>query len=155
MLISKVKSTMNFQEAKETKVFILEPIGQYTPRYIETAKGKRQVGLDFNMKEIEVIETNYYDHVMESLPDCNSPGGVTAETFIRENEEGETFEVRQWKFGNSALIESFETEEEAEDYLFHLIERYDFEKDDQRNTEYFLSKEEAEDRKSELLEDLN
>lgn len=101
----------------------------------------------------EIEETNLYDHIMESKDETTSPVGVMGRLHIRHedghishvhNDEGK-YEVWTWgpSGNNPRFIGVFETEEEAEEYLFDMIYSYDFMEDDQRDTSYFDTYEEA------------
>lgn len=104
----------------------------------------------------EVEATNLYDHVMASATEVTSLIGVSNQIFVEEVEILEDgmeeaiikYAVKDW--GRNAhnrtakTIELFDTEEEAEDECFRLHETYDFANDDQRDTQYWSTKEEAE-----------
>lgn len=54
------------------------------------------------------------------------------------------YEVWYWGVGGKAsFVSEFETEEEAEDYIFQKTYEYDFQKDDQRDTVFWESYDEA------------
>jgi hypothetical protein len=126
-------NTTTVKEAKEQKIFV-----------IDSSNG--------------VEETNLYDFVMESAEETTSPVGVMNKLHIRHedyscrygqldsvnNDEG-LFEVWMWgpSGHGSQFVDSFETEEAAEDFIFQRTYDYDFLSDDQRNTMYFDSYEEA------------
>jgi hypothetical protein len=89
------------------------------------------------------------DFIYLSNDETTSPRGVESRLHIRENqdEEGNVMTYDVWSWGirgnNPCFVESFETEEEANEYLFECA-CIDFEKDDQRDTRYFDTIEEAE-----------
>lgn len=117
----------------------------------------------FVFENQSVIETNLYDFVMLSVDETTSPVGVMPRIHVRHesfycswglknrvnNDEGK-YEVWTWGVSgnNSSFIEEFETREEAENYIFQLVFKYDFIFDDQRDTSYYFSIQEAE---SELI----
>ncbi len=106
----------------------------------------------------EIVETSLYDHVMGSVDETTSPVGVMPRFHIRHqdkhcwykllnkvrNDEGK-FEVWTWgvRGNNPNLIEAFDTEEQAKDWLFQRVYEVDFIQDDQRNTSYYHSKDDA------------
>jgi hypothetical protein len=114
------------------------------------------------------VKTNLYDHVMASAEATTSPRGVENKLHIREHEtpcncvddEGDHNEdckncykgvqieycVYDWGFRGQypRLIETFETEEEAANEIFERTEKYDFQNDVNRDTNYFYSQQEAE-----------
>lgn len=113
----------------------------------------------FVIEHQNVIETNLYDFVMKSIDETTSPVGVMPRIHVRHesfscsyglrnrvnNNEGK-YEVWSWGVSgnNSSFIEEFETREEAENYIFQLVFKYDFISDDQRDTSYYFSIQEAE-----------
>lgn len=102
----------------------------------------------------EVEETTLYDHVVESAEMTTSPRGIEYKLFVIEvedvideesNEHVNKFELRKWRRdGRSDLIESFDTEADAQDEWFDRTYRFDFLPDDQRDTMYFETWEQAE-----------
>jgi len=138
------------KEAKETTVFV------------------------FNYKG-EIEKTNLFDHVMQSNDETTSPRGVEPIKFYEEVgdyfrykqtgedvdpededvkgsdiEEYSIFFVYKWYFGKKKEQARFETEEEAEQYLFEWVYDYDFQTDVQRSTMYFFTEEEAEEDMAEM-----
>ncbi len=148
--------TTKVNEAKKMEIYVLE----YSHVY-----GKRKVGnrefsyviYDSLDNSIEVVKKNLYDFVMESAKETTSPRGVTAKLHIREDEENEEEPFEIWTWGVNGnhphKLSSFETEEEAQDELFRMVFDYDFETDDQRDTTYFSTQEEAEEGKIERFAD--
>lgn len=125
-----------------------------------TVKEAKEISI-FIIEDGEVVETNLYDHVMGSVDETTSPVGVMPRFHIRHgemfystdlhgrlrttiNKEGK-FEVWSWGVlgNNPRFIEEFETEEQAEDWLFQRVFEVDFMQDDQRDTSYYHSKDEA------------
>lgn len=111
----------------------------------------------FAIQNNEVVETNLYDFIMASADETTSPDGAERKLHIRHesynwgskglvNNEDGLYEVWDWGFRGQAprFLDDFETEEEAEDYIFHLVEEDDFANDDQRDTMYYNTREEAE-----------
>lgn len=116
------------------------------------------------------IETdNEYNFIMESAEETTSPRGIEMKLHIEEIEyfcdcdkesgafnkecrecEGTgiylTYDVYDWgcRGQDNHFVKSFETEEEAEDYIFNKTCEYDFIPDDQRDTMYFNTIDEAE-----------
>jgi hypothetical protein len=105
--------------------------------------------------DLRIEENNLYDFVMESAEKTTSPRGVEMKLHIRENQEEGTFDVYNWGFRgqNLTLVQSFDTEEEAEDFIFERTFQYDFIADDQRNTCYFYTKEHAIESLIEIMAD--
>jgi len=140
------------KEARETKIYFIKKEGKSIPRIIRG----RQIGYEFNITKLSIEEDDLYSFVMESAEQGTNPDGAGNKLFIREVEKDvsdndddfdfETkFEVRRWNRSGSSLIFVFDTEEEAEDCLFEIIYKYDFLDDDQRNTTFFYTIEEAEE----------
>jgi hypothetical protein len=107
----------------------------------------------FVIENETIVETNLYDHVMESAKEVTSPRGIWNEYFSEEimvnDDQGEPVEkyaVKQWLGGGQKLmtVHIYDTWEEAEDYVFERIYKFDFQKDDQRDTFFFNTREEAE-----------
>ena len=107
----------------------------------------------------EIVERNLYEHIMMSEDQTTSPVGVMGRWHIRHedlwcssgrrnhvlNTEG-NYEVWTWgPNGNyPSFIKEFESEEEAEEFIFNKIYSDDFLPDDQRHVDYYDTKEEAE-----------
>lgn len=127
------KMKMSAKEAKETIIFAIE--------------------------DDQIYSEPLYDFVMKSAEETTSPVGVMTKLHIRHedyscsygkrnavnNSEG-LYEVWIWgPWGNGqTFLDSFETEEEAEDYIFNRTYEYDFATDDQRDTTFYYTIEEAE-----------
>jgi hypothetical protein len=159
------------KEAKETKIYILAKENEvYEPRTMTRKDGKiihlssRLISFD-----LKIEETNLLDFVMESAEETTSPRGVERKWHTREVEqecscwntiEEDTFDpeckkcyegteivyqVWDWGFRGQypKMIMSFETHEEADDFIFERTFEHEFSTDDQRDTSYFDSKEEA------------
>lgn len=115
-------TTQSAQQARNTKVFVI------------------------NNYKNEVEETTLYDHVMESAEEATSPRGVEHKMFVKEvdNSEAIVFELRKWEAnGRARTIDTYDTEAEAEDEKYTRTYNYDFLPDDQRDTMYFNTREEA------------
>lgn len=126
---------MKAKEAKQTKIWVMEN------------------GLP--------TETNLYDFVMESAEQTTSPRGVCNKLHIREierdcsclDDEGcfdalckkcykgceLVYQVWDWGFRVQypREVETFETEEEAEDFIYTRTYDYDFSNEINRDTRYF------------------
>ncbi len=147
---------MKIKEAQATEIFVLDC---NVDGELKTFKiGNRSITkfeYDYESLKtfIEVAKTNIYDFVMLSAEETTSPRGVEMKLHVRENEEEETWEVWSWGVGGNhpRFIASFESEEEAEDDIFTRTFNYDFEEDDQRDTCYYSSEEDAIEAKLELL----
>lgn len=125
-------STTTAQQARDTKIFV---INNYT-----------------NKTE----ETTLYDHVMESAEKTTSPRGVERKLFIKEVDvevksediDGhcvQKFSLRKWKAnGHARIIDTYDTETEAQNELYTRTYNCDFLPDDQRDTMYYMTREEAE-----------
>lgn len=120
---------MTVKEAKEKKIFIIDNNG-------------------------EIEETNLHDFVMESAELTTSPRGCEKKLHTRYNPTTDKHEVWTWGFRGQypKHIESFTTPEDAEDFIFKMTYVYDFSTDDQRNTDYFDSHEEAKKYMLELID---
>jgi len=128
------------KQAQETEIF-----------YIDSTY-KRGELIDF-----KIDSDNLYNFVMRSAEETTSPVGVMGKLHIRhedyscrygllnsvKNDESK-YEVWKWESNSKGTFyEEFETEEEADDYVFDMVYNYDFAKDDQRNTCYYDSEQEA------------
>lgn len=126
---------MKANEAKQTKIWVIE--------------------------NDSPTETNLYDFVMESAEETTSPRGVCNKLHIREveqdcsciDEDGNfeedckkcyrgcelVYQVWDWGFRGQypTQVETFDTEEEAEDFIYNRTYDYDFSNDCNRNTRYF------------------
>jgi len=130
--------------------------------YRSAAEAKKTTVFVINCKG-EIEETTLYDHVMESADRTTSPRGLMPVIFVEEttiinddagddNEDAWFFEpvwaVKSWKhmnqFSQPTVIADFATKEEAEDAHYTYIYNDDFQKDDQRDTFFFTTREEAE-----------
>lgn len=89
----------------------------------------------------QIYETTLYDHVMESAEHETSPRGVMTKMFIDEVDG--SFLLRMWMNGKIHECDSFDTREEAEHEFFSRTYKYDFLQDDTRDTEYWLTREQA------------
>jgi len=98
----------------------------------------------FTIVDGEVVEDNLCDFVMESAEETTTPNGVEMKLHVREV-SNVRYEV--WKWGpsgyGSRFIEAFETEEAAEDDIFERTYNSDFMEDDQRDTSFYSTYEEA------------
>jgi hypothetical protein len=116
-------TTISAQQARNTRIFVI------------------------NNYKMEVEETTMYDHVRESAEETTSPRGVMPKLFVEEVDNGEAivYELRQWQpNGRARTVDTFDTEEQAQDEWYTRTYNYDFMTDDQRDTMYWLSFEEAE-----------
>ena len=158
----------NYKEAKETTVFTVEAIGRNVTGTYQIGD-KTRTYTRFEIEGYSVGPINEYDFIMQSAEETTSPRGVEMKLHVREkerqcscyNEDEDTFnencekcdhgtelvyEVWDWGFRGQypKKVDTFETEEEAEDFIFQRTYEYDFMRDDQRDTTYFDTKEEAE-----------
>lgn len=119
---------------------------------METVKEAKQRQIFIINHEGEIEETNLYDFVMESAEQTTSPRGCEKKLHKRYNAVDDKHEVWTWGIRGQfpKLIESFTTPEEAEDYIFKLTYQWDFTTDDQRNTDFYDSYQEAEEAISEF-----
>src|ERR1043166_3489348 len=114
-------TTLSAKQARNTKVFVI------------------------NSYKNEVEETTLFDHVAESAEKTTSPRGVEHKVFVRQDEEAGTWELCRWEPNGSArVIDTYNTEEEANDEWYTRIYNCDFMPDDQRDTQYWNTPEEAE-----------
>ncbi len=108
----------------------------------------------------KIEKTTLYDHAIESRDETTSPVGVMGRLHIRHediscrynlrnrvNNDKGFFEVWTWGVNgnNPKFIEEFEKEEDAEEFIWEKIYSYDFAQDDQRDTSWFETIEEAQE----------
>jgi hypothetical protein len=159
----------NYNEAKETTVFTVEAIGNSVTGTYQVGEKTRTYSR-FEIEGYSVGPINEAEFIMQSAEETTSPRGVERKLHIREcerqcscyNDDDDTFdencekcyhgtelayEVWDWGFRGQypSKLDTFETEAEAEDYIFQRVYEYDFLRDDQRDTMYFDNIEEAED----------
>jgi len=140
-----------------------------------TAKEARETTVFVRDYNGAIEETNLYEHIMRSNNETTSPVGVMPikfyeeiDGYYRHKETGEDidlnddsveskdieryslFIVYKWYFQKKQEVARFETEEEAENYLFEWVYDYDFQTDDQRSTQWFDTFEEAEEDLAEM-----
>lgn len=154
---------LTVKKALETQIFFIEPTGFY--KESKEQIGKREFTRRKFITEGFTIESDdLYNFVIKSTEETTSPVGVMSKLHIRhedyscsygkrnavKNSEG-LFEVWSWgATGNGQrFIESFETEDQAEDFIFQHTFEYDFLTDDQRDTTFYYTIEEAQ---SELIQ---
>ncbi|MEO7016540.1 MAG: hypothetical protein ABI067_08345 [Leifsonia sp.] len=94
---------------------------------------EKEIGLYQNIDDNEVIIEKEYNELNEKEKDNYKYLGNTVK-----------YQVRYWMGSQSKVVEEFDSEEDAEDLIFERTYDFDFMPDDQRNTNYFLLKEEAE-----------
>lgn len=140
------------QEARNTKIFVIEngeivettlfdhvaesaeettsPRGVMHKVFVEGSQGVTYQHIDSK----EIIDQYKYDELSDSDQcDYNYYG----ETTIR-------WELREWLAnGKSRLLDSFESQEAADDEWFNRTYKFDFLPDDQRDTNYWYSREDA------------
>lgn len=120
----------------------------------QQARNTQVFVIDYNGR---IQETNLYDHVEVSAEKTTSPRGVMYKMFFEEymfeaDEADEApfewspYVLKMWGSGGRGpadVLAIFDTKEEAEDEWFRRTYEYDFLPDDQRNTAYYSSREEA------------
>lgn len=92
----------------------------------------------------EIEKTDLHSFIMESADETTTPKGVGKRLHVRENDEG-TYDLWTWGVNgnNPRYLETFETKKEVEDEI--LLMTYNrFLADDQRDTRYYDTEEEAE-----------
>ena len=128
-----------------------------------TAKEARE-NVVYVVEDGKVVETNLYDHVMKSAEETTTPRGVGMVLHIEETTadvwedvlfDGEEasmlvgqetkYNVRRWGHcgKGSMLLDTFDTEEDADDYIFQNVYENAFARDDHRNTFYSIYKDAA------------
>ena len=116
---------------------------------VKEAKQKTVYVIDYDGK---VKETSLYEHIMESHEQTTTPIGVAGRIFIRHVgsrkqriDKDMPYEVWDWghQGNNERHLISFRTRKEAEQWLFEYVREVHFEADDQRDTSFFDTKEEA------------
>ena len=112
------------QKAKDTKIFVIE--------------------------EGKIVETTLYDHVVASADEVTSPRGIMTKIFVEEFQEPSgkledttMWALNEWNGSKIKTLDVYDTEEEAEDEWFSRIYKYDFSRDDQRDTRFFHTMDEA------------
>lgn len=120
---------------------------------METAKQAREIKI-YAIDADGVYKTNLFDFVMESGELTTSPRGVEPKLHVRSNKHSvdnycdePVYEVWDWGVCGQypRKVDTFETEEEAEDFVFQRVYQFDFLKDDSRDTQYFEVEEDAEE----------
>lgn len=100
-----------------------------------------------------VYERTLLEHVLASAEEVCSPRGREKKLFIQdvsewhedERDNNSAYALREWcADGKSRQIDLFDTEEEAKDEWFRRIMEYDFSRDDQRDTRYYYTFDDAE-----------
>jgi hypothetical protein len=111
----------------------------------------------FVIENGEVVETTLFNHVIESAEETTSPRGVMHKMFIDEIDVEEfdsedqyvgttqRYILREWQAnGRSRELDRFNSEEAANDEWYTRTYNYDFTPDDQRDTRYWFTRDEAE-----------
>jgi hypothetical protein len=135
--------TITVKEAKEKEIFV---IVQTDIEYSNYMVGKKQFSR-ISKCNFKIEKTNLYSHVMESCDETTTPRGVAPRLHSRYNEETNQWELWSWGISGNNPVNynvSFDTEEEIENELFRLVYEFDFVDDDQRDTMFFETEEEAE-----------
>jgi len=147
------------KEARETRVFFIQPHYHEEFHSVGNKQFSRPVVHNYTIEE-----TSLYDFVMASAPETTSPNGVQRKLHIRVkeqqcscwNDKEDTFDpkckkcymgtevvyaVYEWgPYGRGKrLLETWDTEEEAENQIFVYVYEVDFQNDDQRDTTYYDS----------------
>lgn len=143
------------------------------------ARGQEIFVIETKRGELVVESTNLYDFVMISMEELTTRDGVQGKYFVNEKEQdcscydeedecfdsdcekclGHGFEIvynaMSWNRGNrgAEILDTFDTEEEADDYIFDRVYKYDFSSDDQRSTTYYSTEEEAKEAIIKMLAD--
>ncbi|GEM_PF-3279467 len=152
-------SNFTVANAKNTPIFVVETTNKTYAKETITLNNGRVIELNrLQDYDLKVVETNLFDFVMQSAEETTSPVGVMPKLHIRHedfqcrygrlnavNNNDGLYEVWNWgPSGNgSHFIDVFETKAEAEDFIFNRTYDYDFNNDDQRNTQFFFTREEA------------
>lgn len=126
----------------------------------------------FFIQDGHVESDTLFNFVTESAEEVTSPRGIWTKLFVEEmlamvdlpeshpdyaegeNEQGEAvkYGLFEWTGGHKkTLIQTYDTKEAAEDEWYTRIYNYDFMSDDQRDTMYYSSTEEAEKELSERV----
>ena len=126
------------------------------------------------LKDLKVATSSFCDFVMESIDETTTPKGVAPRNFVEEltveeteqvwyedligyyelNEGENYYTLSSWGVGGNNYRKGtmyYSTEEAADLALFQSVYDYDFIPDDQRNTMYYESVEEAADALYETL----
>lgn len=157
-------TTRSAQQARNTKIFVINahtmqvdettlfdhvselaeettsPRGVMHKLFIEEKNGivYQQIGSN------KIITESEYENLFEE--DC--------EDYQYYGEAAIAWEVRQWEpNGRSRIIETYETEEEAKDEWYTRTYNYDFIPDDQRDTRYWNTREEAAQALQEMIDE--
>lgn len=164
------KKMESAKKAKETRIFVLQQVNQvYKPNSHVRKDGKViELSQKLVSYDLKIEETNLSDFVMESAEETTTPRGVGRKWHIREveqqcscwNEDEDTFDpeckkcfhgtevvyqVWDWGFRGQfpKMIESFDYEDDANDFIYDRTYEFEFLTDDQRDTSYFETKDEA------------
>ncbi len=161
---------MKAKEAKETKIYFLERFNEVYRTHSYTFPNGKVANLSPSIEsyDLRITNDNLYDFIMQSAEETTSPRGVENKLHIREkeqecscwDEEKDTYDVKckkcykgtelvyqvwDWGFRGQypKLIDTFDTESEADDFILNKTYQYDFCNDDRRNTIFFDTIEEA------------
>ena len=109
--------------------------------------------VELRVEDYCIENTTLFKFVMQSAEETTSPRGVENKLHVRVNEEEGMFEVWDWGFRGQypKLVVSCETAEEADDEIFNRTYDFDFTNDDQRNTCFHYTLEDAVNELEEIL----
>jgi len=140
---------MNVKEAKEKTVYLVDTFGNYEKRMV----GTREFRGRLIPTRWAVSDINFYELVCLSAEQGTNPDGAGNKLFVKEKEvdlspeadeynPGSVWELRYWQpDGRTKLIETFESEDEANEDWFARTYKYDFLQDDQ--VIYYSTEDEA------------
>lgn len=144
-----MRNTVTSEQAENIQIFYLTTTAPITDQESKIGNKVFRRGYfnfdSINLK-IEVESQSLYHHIMESCDETTTPRGVAPRLYIVEKDEN-CWHLKTWGVNgnNPAFIQEFETEEAALNEFFWLTYEYDFLRDDQRDTEYFESMEDAQE----------
>jgi hypothetical protein len=142
---------------------------------IKSAKEARNTTIYFIDGAGNIDSDSLFNFVSDSAEKVTSPRGIWTKIFVEETTvlqdllesdpayiEGENEQKKVEKFGlfewaggqKKRLIQAYDTQEEALDQWYTRTYNYDFMEDDQRDTQYFLSRAEAEGHKRSLYPEI-
>jgi hypothetical protein len=146
-------TTLSAKKAQKTTIFVIEnnqvvetTMYDHVCESAEETTSPRGVMRKLFIKERSGI---IYKHPETSaIIDELEYVDLDAEDQAQYEYEGETtirWELRKWQAnGRSVVVESYKTEEEANDEWYTYTYNYDYLPDDQRDTQYWNNREEAE-----------
>jgi hypothetical protein len=129
---------MTIQDAKDTTVYLIETEGKRIPHSFTAPSGKEIKLQDrFEPTHWRIRPVNFHEFVCGFAEQGTNPDGAGPKLHISRNEDYRevdgkwedcsTYELRLWDpGGRRRLLETFDTEEEADEEWFRRTYEYDF-----------------------------